>query len=186
MIKNSILFFSFFISVSIFGQTKQISLEDGVVQQYRKFRPDQMLGFQWIPDTNAYIYFENLGQKVVKANATDTEATDFINLADVNKALNTNLRSFFGLEWKDNSTIILSEGNKYYQYNVASKTGKLVSELPENAENSTFDNKKQNIAYTQKNNLYILNNSKEKITVTNESNEDIVSGQFIARNEFGI
>ena len=62
MIKNSILFFSFFISVSIFGQTKQISLEDGVVQQYRKFRPDQMLGFQWIPDTNAYIYFENLGQ----------------------------------------------------------------------------------------------------------------------------
>ena len=186
MIKNSILFFSFFISISIFGQTKQITLEDGVLQQYRKFRPDQMLGFQWIPSTNDYIYFENQGQKVVKANASDTKATDFLNLADINKALNTNLRSFFGMEWKDNSTIILSEGNKYYEYNVSTKTGKLISEVPETAENSTFDNQKQNIAFTEKNNLYIVNKNKEKVAVTAETNEDIVSGQFIARSEFGI
>ena len=186
MIKNSILFFSVFVSISIFGQTKQITLEEGVLQQYRKFRPDQMLGFQWIPDTNSYIYFENLGQKVVKAYATDTKATDFLNLTDVNTALKTNLRSFLGLEWKDNSTIILTDDNKYYEYNVASKVGKLIAELPEKAENSTYDDKKQNIAYTQNNNLYILNKNKEKIKVTNETNEDIVSGKFIARNEFGI
>ena len=115
MNKYLIFFFSLFISATVLGQTKQITLEDGVLQQYRKFRPDQMLGFQWIPDTNAYIYFENQGQKVVKANATDTKATDFLNLADVNKALNTNLRSFFGLEFKDSSTIIFSESNKYYE-----------------------------------------------------------------------
>lgn len=186
MNKYFIYFFSFFISLTVLGQTKQITLEEGVLQQYRKFRPDQLLGFQWIPDTNSYIYFEDFGQKVVKANATDTKATDFITLPDVNKALNTTLRSFFGLEWKDNSTIILSDGNKYYEYNVASKTGKLSKELPEKAENSTFDNQKENIAFTEKNNLFIIDKNKTIITVTNETNEDIVSGQFIARSEFGI
>lgn len=186
MNKYLIFFISLFICATALGQTKQITLEDGVLQQYRKFRPDQMLGFQFIPDTNAYIYFENQAQKVVKANATDTKASEFLNLADVNKALNTNLRSFFGMEFKDKSSIIFSEGNKYYEYNVASKSGKLISEVPETAENSTFDNQKENIAFTEKNNLFIVNKNKEKIAVTNESNEDIVSGQFIARNEFGI
>jgi dipeptidyl-peptidase-4 len=34
--------------------------------------------------------------------------------------------------------------------------------------------------------LYFLNKNKETVTITNETNENIVSGQFFARNEFGI
>ena len=62
----------------------------------------------------------------------------------------------------------------------------LLQETNETFENQTFDAKKQNLAFTEKNNLYFFNKNKEKITVTNESNEGIVSGQSIARNEFGI
>lgn len=186
MNKNLIAVFSFFFMISAFGQTKKLTLEDGVLQQYRAFRPDQLLGFQWIPDTNKYIFFENLGQKLMVANASDAKATELVSLSELNKALGTNFRGFFGIEWKDANTFILGEGTKFYQYNVATKAGKQIAELPEVAENQTFDNNKENIAFTEKNNLFFINKSNQKITITNETNEGIVSGQTYARSEFGI
>ncbi|HLF53419.1 S9 family peptidase [Flavobacterium sp.] len=186
MNKHLILIFSFFIAVTAFGQTKKITLEDGVLQQNRNFRADKLLGFQWVPNTNKYIYFAEAGKKLMTADTKNTNATEMVTLSEVNKTLGSDFKSFFGVIWKDASTFILSNGTKYYEYNVAAKTGKLVSELTEKAENTTFDDAKENIAYTEKNNLYFLNKNKEKVTVTNEANEAIVSGQSISRSEFGI
>jgi len=186
MNKKIVLFFSFFIAVAAFGQTKKITLEDGVLQQNRLFRADRLTGFQWIPNTNKYVYFADGYKKIMTANGTDPKAVELVTLADVNKVLSSDFKNFFGLEWKDSNTFILNSGAKYYEYNVQNKTGKLISELPEKAENAAFDPQKSNIAYTEKNNLYILNSKKEKVAVTNESNEAIVSGQFFARSEFGI
>ncbi len=186
MNKKLILVFSFFIAVTAFGQNKKLTLEDGVLQQNRQFRADKLLGFQWIPNTNNYIYFAEAGKKLMTANTKDNTATELVSLADVNKTLGSDFKSFFGIEWKDASTLLFSAGTKYYEYNVTAKTGKLVAELTEKAENQTFDDDKENIAFTEKNNLYFLNKNKEKVAITNETNEDIVSGQFFARNEFGI
>lgn len=185
MNKKLIAVFSLFLAFTAVGQTKKITLEDGVLQQYRAFRPDQMLGFQWIPNTNKYIYFESLGQKLMSASSSDTKAAELVTLSDVNKTLGTSFRGFFGIEWKDANTFVLTDGSKFYEYNVATKTGKQIAELPDTAENQTFDGKKQHIAFTEKNNLFILKNN-QKIAVTNESNEGIVSGQTYARSEFGI
>ncbi|MET0760569.1 MAG: DPP IV N-terminal domain-containing protein, partial [Flavobacterium sp.] len=186
MNKHLILIFSFFIAVTAFGQTKKITLEDGVLQQNRNFRADKLLGFQWVPNTNKYIYFAEAGKKLMTADTKNANATEIVTLSEVNKTLGSDFKSFFGVTWKDASKFILSNGTKYYEYNVAAKTGKLVSELTEKAENATFDEAKENIAFTEKNNLYILNKNKEKVTVTNETNEAIVSGQSISRSEFGI
>ena len=60
MNKHLLLALSFFITCSVAGQTKTISLEDAVMQQGRMFRADKLLGFQWIPKTNKYFYFEDL------------------------------------------------------------------------------------------------------------------------------
>ncbi|MET0760578.1 MAG: DPP IV N-terminal domain-containing protein [Flavobacterium sp.] len=186
MNKHLILIFSFFIAVTAFGQTKKITLEDGVLQQNRNFRADKLLGFQWVPNTNKYIYFAEAGKKLMTADTKNTNATEMVTLSEVNKTLGSDFKSFFGITWKDASTFILSNGTKYYEYNVATKTRKTVSELTEKAENTTFDDAKENIAYTEKNNLFFLNKNKEKVTVTNEANEAIVSGQSISRSEFGI
>ena len=35
---------------------KELSLEDAVMQQYRKFYPDRLTGFQWLPNTTQYVY----------------------------------------------------------------------------------------------------------------------------------
>jgi len=186
MKKQLIAVFSLFLAFTAVGQTKKITLDDGVLQQYRAFRADNVLGFQWIPDTNKYIFFENFGQKLMVANTADTKPTELVSLSDLNKTLGTSLRGFFGIEWKDANTFVLSDGTKFYEYNVATKSGKQIAELPETAENQTFDNNKENIAFTEKNNLYFINKNNQKIAVTNETNEGIVSGQTYARSEFGI
>ena len=173
-------------AIACFGQAKKITLEDGVLQQNRKFRADKLLGFQWIPNTNKYIYFADAGKKVMTATTADSKANELVALTDLNKSLGTDLKTFQGMEWKDFSSFIIADGAKQFEYNVATKTGKRVAELSEKSENQTFDTAKENLAFTEKNNLYFLNKNKEKIAVTNETNEAIVSGQFFARSEFGI
>ena len=180
------LILSCFIAVSSIGQSKKITLEDGVLQQNRQFRADKLLGFQWIPNTNRYIYFADSGKKLMAANTTNANASELVTLTDLNKTLGTDLKTFFGIGWKDANTMTLTSGTKQYDYNVTSKTGKQTFEFSEAAENQTFDTKHENAAFTEKNNLYYFNKNHEKIAITNETNEAIVSGQFFARNEFGI
>ncbi len=63
-------------------------------------------------------------------------------------------------------------------------TTSLVS-LPEKAEHVTVDKSKK-IAYTIDNNLWMWDHVKGKVQVTNETNKDIVCGQSVHRDEFGI
>ena len=57
--------------------------------------------------------------------------------------------------------------------------------LPEKAEHVTVDKSRQ-VAYTVKNNLWMVTKDKQVLQVTKESNENIISGQSVHRNEFGI
>jgi len=186
MNRISIVVLSCFISICTFGQSKKLTLSESVLEQGRLFRADKLSGFQWIPDTDKYMYFENNGRKLVTATATNPKATELLTLNEINKTLGTEIKSFLGLEWKDATTFIFSDNHKYYEYSVKNKTGKQLAVLGVDYENGTFGNNYENMAFTQKNNLFYLDKEGQKVAVTNESNEDIVSGQFFARNEFGI
>ncbi|WP_291132052.1 S9 family peptidase [Flavobacterium sp. UBA7682] len=175
-----------FVATTAVGQLKKITLEEAVLQQGRAFRADGLTGYQWIPNTNRYVFYTDAWTKMKTASAANDTATELVTLADLNTALGTKLRNFFGLQWVDTNNFLITENGKYYSYNLTTKTGKLILQAPETAENNTFDSNKVNLAFTEGNNLYFLNNKGEKVTVTNESNKGIVSGQFIARNEFGI
>lgn len=186
MNKKIILFLSLFLAISTNAQLKKITLEESVLQQGRKFGADKLTGFQWIPNLNKYVYYTDVWTKMMSATTTDPKASEIASLADLNKALGTNLKNFFGLEWIDANTILVSEKGKYYTYSLTSKSGKITQVTPENAENQTFDISKTNLAFTEENNLYFLDKNNKKIAVTNETNKEIVSGQSISRNEFGI
>jgi dipeptidyl-peptidase 4 len=168
------------------AQLKQISLDDSVLQQNRAFRADKLTGFQWIPNSNSYVYYTDSWTKMMQASATNTKAVESVNLAELNKALSTNLKTFFGVSWIDATQLLVPADGAYYSYSTANKTGKLLAKTPDTAENQTWDAGKKQLAYTENNNLYVLTASQKTIAITAESNPAIVSGQFIARNEFGI
>ncbi|MFY7739111.1 MAG: DPP IV N-terminal domain-containing protein [Flavobacterium sp.] len=185
MNKKIILFFSLFIAIVSQAQLKKITLEDGVLQQGRKFGADKLTGFQWIPNTNKYVYYKDSWTTMVLGTQGPT-TTETPTLANINTALGTKLKNLFGVEWLDASTILVSENGKYFTYSLTSKSGKELLQTPEAAENQTFDKSKQNLAFTEGNNLFLLNKNKEKVSVTNNANKNIVSGQTISRSEFGI
>jgi dipeptidyl-peptidase-4 len=186
MNKNILLFVCFLFAFSTHAQLKKITLEESVLQQGRKFGADKLTGFQWIPNSNNYVYYTETWTKMMSASTTNAKAIELVTLTEVNTALGTKLKNFFGLQWIDATNFIVFESDKYFTYNLASKTGKQSFQLPETAENDTFDKSNTNLAFTEENNLYFLNSKGEKITVTKESNKGIVSGQTISRNEFGI
>ena len=186
MNRKIILFLSLLLTVTLQAQKKKITLEEAVLQQGRAFRADGLTGFQWIPNTNKYVFYTDAWTKIKSASTTNDAAAELVSLADINAALGTKLKNFFGLQWIDANTFMVTENGKYFTYNVNTKTGKQTIQAPETAENATFDSNKANLAFTESNNLYFINSKGEKVTVTNETNKGIVSGQSIARNEFGI
>ncbi|MGL2963741.1 DPP IV N-terminal domain-containing protein [Flavobacterium sp. RSB2_4_14] len=186
MNKKILLFVCFLLAFSTQAQLKKFTLEEAVLQQNRKFGADKLTGFQWIPNSNNYVYYTDSWTKMMSASTTNVKAVELVTLTEVNTALGTKLKNFFGLQWIDATNFIVFESDKYFTYNLVSKTGKQSFQLPETAENDTFDKSNTNLAFTEENNLYFLNSKGEKITVTKESNKGIVSGQTISRNEFGI
>lgn len=186
MNKKIILIFSLFIAITTQAQLKKITLEDGVLQQGRKFGADKLTGFQWIPNSNKYVYYTDAWTKMVSANLSGTNAKELVTLSEINSALGTKLKNFFGTQWIDASTLLVSESGNYYSYSLTSKTGSKFQETTGNASNTTLDPKNEKVAFTEENNLYFNDKNKQKVAVTSNSDKNIVSGSTISRSEFGI
>jgi dipeptidyl-peptidase-4 len=181
----SIVFFLTLSSSVVIAQKKELTLENAVMQQYRNFNPQSLTMFQWIPNTDCYSYLEGY-QKLMKASVKNTEASLILTIQQLNEKVGAELSWFSGMTWKDENTFWVNDGTNYYEYNLVEEKGKLINGLGEVAENSLFNEKSQNIAYTIENNVRIKNANGIELTVTNNSDKNIVSGQAIARSEFGI
>ena len=92
-----LLLLTCFLSISTFGQAKKFTLEESVMQQNRQFKADKLSGFKWIPNSDNYTYLADSGKKLLLSKATNTSANELITLADLNKALNSNLKNFMSL-----------------------------------------------------------------------------------------
>jgi dipeptidyl-peptidase-4 len=177
--------FSFLFFVNVDAQQKELTLKDAVMQQYGAFYPEHLQGFQWVPGTTSYTYLEN-GITLKKASAENKNESENLSIAEVNQTLNSNLKWFSGMTWKNSDSFYLVDGNSYYLYNYNQKKGQLVSKVDDSAENNTLQNETGNVAYTIENNLYIQKPDGTTVAITNNSDKNIVSGQAIARSEFGI
>ena len=186
MLKKIVSFALLFVTFFNFAQKEELTLEASVMQQYRKYYPENIFGFSFIPKSTDYVY---LGQYVylVKGDSQNSSKQDTLfSIRDVNSWTNGSLQYFSGMQWKDQSTFYLNQGADFYIVDYKNKSGEKYISLPENAENGTLEPTTGNVAYTVDNNLYVANRDKNEIAVTKEEDENIVSGQAIARSEFGI
>ena len=185
MIRQIIVLVAVLFTTASFGQNKELTLEDAVMQQYRNFYPTSLAMFKWVPDTDCYTYLDGY-TKLMKASVRNTEATELLNIQELNAVLESELYWFSGFEWKDENTFWVNDGTNYYSYNIVSEEGKKLHGLDDRAENAEFHDGSENLAYTIDNNVYIHSGAGLKIIVTDFTDKNIVSGQAIARSEFGI
>ncbi|MEY3198944.1 MAG: hypothetical protein RJA13_902 [Bacteroidota bacterium] len=186
MLKHILLFGGIILSTFTFSQKKSLTLKDAVSGQNRVYGPDRLNGFQWIPNTDGYSFFSKNYQVLYTSSVQSKKDEERITIQAVNSSLNSELNSFFGMEWKDANAFFINDGANFYSYNLATSKGQLIYTLDETAENALFHPNSGNCAFTKGNNVYLTSAAGLKSTVTDNENKNIVSGAAIARSEFGI
>lgn len=186
MMKKTVLFVVGLAVTSLsFGQQKELTLSDAVMQQYRAFYPKSMTMFNWVPDTDCYTYLKGY-KTLMKASVIKPEAKEWMTIEQVNEKLGSEFYWFSGMTWKNENEFWLNNGQKYYSYNTVEEKGRLIHSLGDDAENATFHEGTESVAYTRGNNVYVNTGQGLKVIVTDNADQNIVSGQAIARSEFGI
>ncbi len=179
--KNLVAFIFILVALNSLAQKKELTLKDAVMQQWRSFRPDYVNNFQWIPGTDGYSYLSKNWQTLYLSSVDSEKELEALTIQQFNESMKMQFYGFMDLKWLNKDQFILTDGKVYVKYSLSSKTGEILQKLPEAAENATPHHASNSIAYTIENNLYL--NGK---AITKNKNKNIVSGQSIARNEFGI
>lgn len=186
MIKNLLFIGLLVFATGVQAQKKELTLKDAVMNQYRAFGPDRLYGFQWIPNTDCYTFFSKNYQTLYKSSAITKEDKEWLTIQTVNTALASELTSFYGLEWKNENEFYINDGTHFYVYNTVTSTGKTIHTIDTEVGTTLFDNASGNVAYTKENNVFVHTVDGLKLVVTSNEDKNIVSGQAIARSEFGI
>ena len=173
-----------FLSGSLRSQ-KELNLAEAVMEQYGKFRPDFVINFQWIPGSQDYSYIDGFTSLII--HNSKSKRSETITIEDLNRELGSSLRWFSGFSWLNALEFTVNNGRIYFRYDYIKKSGATILTVPENIEfeNEVFQEKALALAYTKDNNLYVFQNNTES-AITSFKDENIVSGQAIARSEFGI
>jgi dipeptidyl-peptidase 4 len=178
------LFFTF-IAVAVlcltsFSQSK-ISIEDAVLEQYGKYRADYISDLQWREGEDTYSYTEDDALFISNSKGRVSQLTT---LEQLNTMLGIKLTRFPGVTWLTRDTFYFESNNKFYTVDLKKNTGIETLALSETAANIDYHQGQNSAAYTVDNNLWV--NFQGKLFAVTDNEPGIVSGQAIARYEFGI
>lgn len=186
MQKFSILVCAFLLLAPLGLQAqKSLSLEDAVMQQWRKFRPEHLRVAQWREDGKGFTQSGPRYQEVFYYEGKKAPKSLF-STKDLQAAFGEQVPYIANFGYLSKTEIFLSFGQAYYRYDYKSKKGKKWVAYPQEAANLAFHEETGRLAYTIDNNIYLATEQEEKTAVTRFNNPAIVSGQAIARSEFGI
>ena len=176
-----------FASVCGFSQTQQFTMNDAVLGLRTNLAVKNIRDFSFSNDGKSYLQMVKNAYLItdIATNKSDT----LVSLYQVNQNLSADqkLKALSPLKFLNNSKAYFSQKGKYFWLQ---KTGNSwqkteFASIPEDAENAQLLPDNQTIIYTIKNNLFVNINGKT-LKITDDQNENIINGQSVHRNEFGI
>jgi dipeptidyl-peptidase-4 len=176
------------LSITLTGisQKSTLTLKDAVLNQFRLYGPDRINSFSWIPGTDAYSFLSKKADTLYTSKPSATSNSVVFTLADLNSVAKLKLSNLMGISWLNQQEVLVVDGTNYIAYNQQTKKARVIQVLAEEAQNNLFHEKSEAIAYTIENNVFVQNKLGTKFQVTSHTDKNIVAGQSIARNEFGI
>lgn len=171
-----------FTSIQVQSQQK-ISIEDAILKAYSSLAAENIDQLQWIKATDEYSFVKD--DTLFKSNLKGKESK-LIDLVELDSKTEDKLTSFPRITWQSKYDFTFRKGNSYYSVLLSSKDRRVikVSSIKEEGANSDFHYKSSHVAYTVENNLWISSDG-ENLQIT-DNKKGVVSGQAIARYEFGI
>ena len=179
MKKNSFIILFLVFSIATIAQQKHLTVESGFLGG---LYPERMWMLQWVGDTDTYVYWDNTAYQIKDATGNTVRKIDLSELQSTYPDLKR--LPFFDQITPDQ--IVFQRGDSYVVYNYVTQKEVTKINLDEQASHQDFCLKNNMLAYTIANNLYVADASNPKQAVTDNSDKNIVSGQSIHRNEFGI
>lgn len=142
---------------------------------------------KWLKGGNSMMFMENKAYLVrdAQTNKVDT----LLSVSQLNRAsgLPAKMKALPVVTFNDAKSGYFKVDSTYYRLDKAGNDWKVKSWLtvPKKAANTNFIQDKSSVVYTIDNNLY-LSTPERQIAITQDKNENIVNGQAVHRNEFGI
>lgn len=170
-------------AIGSYAQDK-LTIEESVVGQFGQFAPKSLSQLSWMgkSDTYAYVKDNAVYYGMTKAKSTENK---LFSLEDLTKWKGGEpLKSMPRLNWTSADKCIFDDGSGFMEVNLKAKSVKKVCNYPSDAQNVEHHLASHKIAFTRENNLFIMADGNEKMITQNA--KDIVSGQSISRNEYGI
>lgn len=189
-------------TASFAQEKKSYTLEDVIPggNNYFNLVPKNIPGMQWWGDVCVRTDVEN----IVTINVRNGKETVLVTLDEVNEALLNGekpfqptqelkqLRTLMGasLPWGDQKVITFRQGNYMIWYDFGQKKISNLFRLNEKAANLDFCKENGYVAYTVGSNLCIAHEEEKDLQINPDEKKadpmDIVYGQAVHRNEFGI
>lgn len=174
------------IKSTVSAQYKQFTIAEATNGMATTLAPKTVKGASWQAGANNFWQMEKKDGKDVWT------VTDYANNA-VKKTVNgikvgeeTTTRD---IKWLDKNNAWFMKDKDVMQATLAENGQWVASKmmtLPEKADHMTLHKKSRRIAYTIDNNLWLWSKDKGKVQVTKERNVNVVCGQSVHRDEFGI
>lgn len=180
------------------AQQRQYTMAEATNGLRQQLAPERLKQFEWIPNQNAYT-------RVVQANGSaawikyipdatragsEIKADTLLTLSSLNQQLfaSGELRGMPVLHWMSDNSAWFSLSNDLYKGQLENNTMHFSQwcTLPAAAENITVNNQTGQVAWTEKNNLYIRTAAGAIQAVTSDTDVNIVNGKSVHREEFGI
>ena len=171
---------------AVFAQQKELTLEDAVLKRFTTLGPERLSNLQWVTNTSMVSWLSKDKDKIMIRKPGTRAPIQEISLEDVNTALTTELERIPSVNWMGSGNFYFRSKNTFYTYSISSKTGKALLTFPEGAANADYHEGANFAAFTMENNLFVIDGSGKENAVTSFDDPNIVSGQEIARQEFGI
>ena len=170
------------LSVSVFAQDKMLSSKQLMTGSL--YPRASMRGLQFVGNTNQVAYI----QDTVLYCGQPGKAKSILTLGQLNKVLAASgeetLRYIPSVSFVNAKEIRFVANGKIMLYNLTKKTLSAVAQLPGQGANLDIEQTSFESAYTEGNNLYVKKG--DKMFAIEDADQDIVFGQSVHRNEFGI
>lgn len=174
-------------SVGGFSQTQKFSMNDAVLGLRSNLAIKNIREFSFCNDGKSYI--QSVKNAYLITDFATKKSDTLVSLYQINQnlAADKKLKALSSVKFINDSKAYFSQKGKYFWLEKSGNSWKTTefASVPEDAENAQLLADNQTIVYTVKNNLFANINGKS-VEITNDENENIINGQSVHRNEFGI
>lgn len=177
------------LSLQLSAQKKQFTMAEATNGMATTLAPQNIKAPSWQPGTHTFYQLVKTGNgdAWVATTFPDGKTDTVLRTKELGDAIGAELKAMPAMQWLDKDHIYFTRDTVVRKGTIKNNniTWSQWTTIPGNAENTTVD-KNGVVAYTIDNNLWMITAANRRLQVTSDAEKNIVNGQIVHRNEFGI